>query len=79
MASEAHPIPAQEVLDFLSKRSKSVQLDVTQLQDREFYRRAAAVLAGVGDTSSLKPFGPTSPSASAAKLLREDLVPTSEP
>src|ERR1700681_1262030 len=75
MATEARAISAQQVLDFLSTRSKSKQLDTAQLQQRKAYRHAAAVLAGIDHISSLKPVGSNSPSGSAAELLHDDLVP----
>ena len=68
-------ISAQQVLDFLNKRSLSKQLDMAQLQQREAYRHAAAVLAGIDNISSLKPVGGNSSSDTAAELLRDDLVP----
>lgn len=68
-------IPAEQVLAFLKKRRASAQLDKIQLQERQSYRRAAAVLAGIANIESLKPFGPSSPGSSATELLGDDLVP----
>jgi hypothetical protein len=75
MAVEARTISAQQVLALLRGWNENRQPDTTQFEQRRAYRHAAAVLTGINDVRSLKPVGPASPSASAADVLREDLVP----
>jgi hypothetical protein len=75
MANAAQPISARQVLDFLNEQNKSKQLGKAELEDRQAYRHAAAVLASIDDISSLKPLGSGGSSYSAADLLGDDLVP----
>lgn len=73
MAAEAK-ISAQQVLDFLDTWGKGAELNASDLAQRQGYRQAAAVLAGIDDLPLLQPVG-TAPTRSAAELLRDDVVP----
>lgn len=74
MAAEAGSISARQVLEFLDAWSKGAELNASDLAQRQGYRQAAAVLAGIEQLSSLQPVG-IAASRSAVELLRDDLVP----